>query len=342
VNGREARESGSRLKAQVALPFSENEIDGLRSSVGRINDGTGLGQMAVPYAIECVGALWTGSPLEKIANTGHVGVAGGAVQLMSDEDAGIMGKLGVVKQLALSVGVYGPARALHRAFSPSERRSYKEDRSLFSKFVKPGDLVFDVGASIGAKTEVFLSLGARVIAFEPQAQCCREISARVRGDKRLTIVNKAVGAREGIATLYLSSAAPLASLLSNRDYGYGNARRIGTTTVPVTTLDVAIEQFGIPAFCKVDVEGFEVEVLNGLSHKISHLCLEYHDKVEDIRTIKECMDILAERQNYVVNLTGQERATFLSPRWLTIEEFKDSFPGCAQGNFWGDVFIRPA
>ena len=110
-----------------------------------------------------------------------------------------MGTLAIAKRLSLSVGFYKQARGLRRIFSSSERSSFREHRSLLSQFVRPGDLVFDVGANIGRKTEVLLSLGARVVAFEPRPVCCREISAW--GNKRLIVVNKAVGANEGRAEL---------------------------------------------------------------------------------------------------------------------------------------------
>jgi len=70
------------------------------------------------------------------------------------------------------------------------------------------------------------------------------------------------------------------------------------------------------------------------------MTLEYHDDKRGIQTINECLTMLSKRANYLVNLIGQEDAVFLSSVWLTIQEFKDSFPGCAKGNPWGDVFIR--
>ncbi|HRD74433.1 MAG TPA: hypothetical protein PK264_00620 [Hyphomicrobiaceae bacterium] len=39
---------------------------------------------------------------------------------------------------------------------------------LYSRFVKPGDLAFDIGAHVGDRTASFLRLGARVVALEPQ------------------------------------------------------------------------------------------------------------------------------------------------------------------------------
>jgi FkbM family methyltransferase len=243
-------------------------------------------------------------------------------------------RLGVVKRLALSVGLYRPARALRQAFVPSERRQFREYRSLLSKFIKPGDLAFDVGANVGNKTEILLSLGATVVAFEPQPSCAREIAAR--GKNHLTVVNKAVGAAEGTARLHLAGSSALASLLPD----WHKSDDLGTIAVPVTTLDIAIGHFGCPSFCKIDVEGFEIEVLRGLSHVIPVMSLEYHDDQRGIQMINECLAMLSTRANYIVNLTGQEDGMLLSTSWLTIREFKESFPKCARGNLWGDVFIR--
>jgi hypothetical protein len=128
-------------------------------------------------------------------------------------------------------------------------------------------------------------------------------------------------------------------LLPNWDRGL---KKLGAIRVPVTTLDIAIEQFGVPAFCKIDVEGFEVEVLKGLSHAITNLSLEYHRGPQGIKNLNECLDILVKGTEYKLNLTGLEGTTFLSPRWLTVREFKDSFPECAKGNVYGEVFLHPA
>jgi FkbM family methyltransferase len=253
----------------------------------------------------------------------------------------MMGKFPIAKQLSLSLGLYKQARVLRRALSSSERRNFRQHRSLLSQFVNAGALVFDVGANVGNKTEILLSLGARVVAFEPQPNCCREIS--VRGNKRLTVVNKAVGAVEGTADLYLNSTSAVASLVPNwRDESDG----LGKLTVRTTTLDNAIAEFGVPEFCKIDVEGFEPEVMRGLSYPISAVTLEYHNRDnKDIHAMNECIDVMVDRfgkRKYMINLTGQEEALLLLSRWVPIEEFKNLFPSCARGNLWGDLFIRLA
>ena len=79
-----------------------------------------------------------------------------------------MGILTAAKQITISTGLYRPARALRRAFNPSGRRLFREQQLLLRQFVKAGDLAFDVGANVGSRTQLLLSLGASVVAFEPQ------------------------------------------------------------------------------------------------------------------------------------------------------------------------------
>jgi FkbM family methyltransferase len=246
--------------------------------------------------------------------------------------------VGRAKQLAISTGFYKPARTLYRTLRPrraiSERRLFEAHRLLLGQFVKAGDLAFDVGANIGIRTEILLSLGARVVAFEPQPICAREIAAR--GSERLTVVQKAIGEIEGAALFHLKAEAHFARLLP--DWGGGDD--VGVMSVAVTTLDKAIAQFGLPAFCKIDVEGFESEVLRGLSHRIPAMSLEYHCDEHGIERAKTCLSLLSKLGNYSVNLTGYDEAILLSSNWLSVPEFITSFPDCAKGRGWGDLFVR--
>ncbi len=226
-------------------------------------------------------------------------------------------------------------RVLYRILNRSNGRQFNAHRLLLSQFVKAGDLAFDVGANIGNRTEILLSLGAAVVAFEPQPICAREVGAR---GKRLTVVQSAVGETEGTAQLHLRADHVLASLVP----GWQAGSDMGTLTVPVTTLDKAIEQFGVPAYCKIDVEGFEPQVLRGLSHRIRAISLEYHCDESGIEHVRECLDLLSKLGDYHLNLVGGEDARLLSSEWLTLPEFKKSFPDCAKGNFWGDLFAVTA
>jgi FkbM family methyltransferase len=244
--------------------------------------------------------------------------------------------LASLKQASISAGLYKPARALHRMLRPTERRAFRDHRKLLSQFIGPGDLAFDVGANIGVRTEIMLSLGARVVAFEPQPICAREVIAR--GNMHLTVVEKAVGASEGTATLHLKRANVQASIMPEWQGGPS----IGSLIVPVTTLNHEINKFGIPEFCKIDVEGFEPEVMAGLSTPIPKLSFEYHCDENGVSKLKAIFTHLARLGRYEANLIGQEDNSWLLSRWLPNDYFVAAFPACAAPNFWGDVFVRLA
>jgi FkbM family methyltransferase len=145
---------------------------------------------------------------------------------------------------------------------------------LYKHFTRPGDLVFDIGANCGEVVNVLLGLGCRVVAVEPQPEVARLIDARAE------VVVAAVGATEGTAAFYAVPSNPYLSTLRPdiRDtVAATNASWAAETReVKVTTLDALIGRFGVPVFCKVDVEGFEVEVLRGLSTPLRAMSLEVH------------------------------------------------------------------
>jgi hypothetical protein len=58
----------------------------------------------------------------------------------------------------------------------------------------------------------------------------------------------------------------------------------------MTTLDKLIEQFGIPSFIKIDVEGFEYEVIKGLSKPVKALSLEFTPEI--IESTYKCINYL--------------------------------------------------
>jgi FkbM family methyltransferase len=243
--------------------------------------------------------------------------------------------LALVKQLSISLGLYRPARALHNlVFRDPDRRDHL---AILSEFIKPGDLAFDVGANIGDRTDLMLSLGAKVVAFEPQPILAREVRARASA-KRLTVVEAALGPQIGRADLFLTWLTRTASL--NADWDANSTGEHGKINVPVTTLDVEIRKYGLPVFCKMDIEGFEAEVLKGLSFPIRALSIEFHCDERGVAKMAQCVDMITQLATYEFNLVGTEEGKWLSPHWMSKAEFLSSFPACAHPHFYGDIFAR--
>jgi len=155
-------------------------------------------------------------------------------------------------------------------------------RQLYDQLVRPGDLVFDVGAHIGNRTRALASLGCRVVAVEPQPDFARALRILFRHSQLVEVVEAAVTDTPGRASLSISERCPTVTTVAtawrdrrSRETGFRNVAWRAPIEVETTTLDALIERFGLPAFLKVDVEGSEPEVFAGLSRSVQALSFEY-------------------------------------------------------------------
>jgi FkbM family methyltransferase len=221
-------------------------------------------------------------------------------------------------------------------------------QKLYRPWVGPGRLVFDIGAHLGDRTRTFASLGARVIAFEPQPHL-RAWLEKLEGHKpQVEIRPDAVGPELGTATLAISARNPTLSTLAHqwreqlasRHQGFAQVAWDESIEVPVVTLDHLIEQYGIPQFCKIDVEGFEPQVLAGLSHPIPALSFEFiqghHDQV------MECLSHLNRiaPNPYRFNVVIGEQRVFHFPQWVHQQTLVDWLAGSGQSISSGDIYAE--
>ncbi len=244
-----------------------------------------------------------------------------------------------IKQLSIAAGLYRPARRFSRIIRPHEQREFRADVELYRSLLPPGALCFDVGANLGDKSEALLRSGARVVAFEPNPLVIPELRARCGADKDWNLVEAALGSGPRIAILHAQQIHSQSSLAQ----GWEDGKVIARIPVPVVTLDAAIECFGLPDYCKIDVEGWELEVLNGLTQPIHLISFEFHLDDKGIQTARSCLERLAKFGPSRLNITPAESSTFHFKEWVPLEEFLERFPEnvipSLPGNPYGDMFV---
>ena len=222
-------------------------------------------------------------------------------------------------------------------YKRAERRRIDELSALYRPFIDRGDLVFDVGAHHGLRTDGFLALGARVVAVEPQRSALDVLEKRFGRNRRVEIVPKAAGAEEGEAELNIAADASTISSIEpdwNRQR-FPDQQWDRTETVPVTTLDRLIDEFDLPAFIKLDVEGYEPQVLEGLSRPVPALCFEWIPQATD--RLERCIRRLQD-----LGLTAFAHSFYESyvfeDGWVTGQELRRALSDLDDPEIWGDVY----
>jgi len=216
---------------------------------------------------------------------------------------------------------------------------------FYGRFVKPGDLCFDIGAHLGNRTDAWVALGANVIAVEPQPHCVDFMKDKFRNVSAVTIVPNAVADRRGELTLHISQATPTISTVSdaawrnviNNDAWY-DVKWEEQLSIEAITLDDLIAQYGVPVFCKIDVENYEAQVLSGLSQPIPALSFEYYPPAMD--NALECLEVLEKLATYEYNYSFGESQRLQSSDWLSAEEILTILRGFSLHKHYGDVYAR--
>ena len=182
-----------------------------------------------------------------------------------------------------------------RGIERSLRIYYDEERdtaamdALYARFVQAGDLVFDVGSHVGDRIAAFRRLGCRVVACEPNPSLAPTLRRLYGDDDRVTLEPVAIGAAAGEIGMRINTDNPTVSTAS-ADFvhasrgasGWEGQRWDKSIKVPVTTLDTLIARHGVPAFIKIDVEGFEAEALAGLTRPVAALSFEFTTIQRDV------------------------------------------------------------
>ena len=218
-------------------------------------------------------------------------------------------------------------------------------RRLYRHFVAPGDLVFDIGAHAGNHVRALTALGCRVVAVEPQPNFARVLRLLFGRSPRVVIREVGVSDTPGTATLSISDRTPTVTSLASdwrdargHDADFADVAWNRRVDIAVTTIDALVEEFGAPAFVKLDIEGSEPRALAGMSRPVPALAFEYLPRALD--QVEACVQTLAGLGRYRYNYSAGETYRFASPTWLDGSTLLTSLAGAEAQRRSGDVYAR--
>lgn len=204
--------------------------------------------------------------------------------------------------------------------------------------IHANDLVFDIGASVGDKTAVYLRQGARVVAFEPEPDSFAKLKARYGHNTKVILQPVALAAQVGTVQLAICTRARTISTCAAH-WQTGRFRKhhwTRTIDVPATNLDTAIGLYGKPQFIKIDVEGYELEVLYGLCETVPYLSFEFAGEFPDSTAM--CLLRLQEVGYRSFNVCLGQDPEFAGP-WTDATSLLEQI-ALGGPSAWGDIYAR--
>lgn len=219
----------------------------------------------------------------------------------------------------------------------------RQARQFYAQFLRPGDLALDIGANVGERSAAMLATGARVVAVEPQQALVAGLNARFRGNRNFTAIHAGIGAEPGRMRLQActetSECATFSTEFVETFSGHSNLHFQPGEEVEILTLAQVTERFGRAAFCKVDTEGYELEVMRGMSEAPKVLAFEFNRPL-----IHQTMDCLKELERFgecACNYLEYNRMRLMLRDWVPLSEFRNGFASMVPPALpTGEVLVR--
>ncbi len=184
-----------------------------------------------------------------------------------------------------------------------------------------------------------------MVAIEPQPDFMRILRLLFGRDDKVVLKQCGVASQSGSGTLWISRKTPTVSSCTGDWVDDARAAKSFTgvswdqeQTIDLCTLDDLIAEYGVPDFCKIDIEGGEEEALLGLSQAVPALSFECVAAMRE--RAQRCVAVLDALGDYEYRYSKLETMRWSSERWLTSEEICEFLGDLPRGAPAGDVYAR--
>lgn len=214
-------------------------------------------------------------------------------------------------------------------------------RFLYQEKMK---LIFDIGANKGDTVNFYRNYAEKVICFEPNPNLITILEHRFETEN-VIVDSRGLSNQVGAKKFMISNADTISTFSEKwiNSSRFSNEYQWDTSIdVQTTTLDSIIEEYGTPNFVKIDVEGFEYEVLIGLTKLLEHTIFSFEWAEEQFSDIEKSISHL---QNVGYNNFGftyedqpslGDNIDFSS--WEDVKNNLEIIPG--RKNKWGMIYFK--
>lgn len=199
----------------------------------------------------------------------------------------------------------------NRAAYDRIQREYSFYKNWLKADGRGDELIFDVGANCGTKSALFSRLCKKVVAFEPSDKMNNLLKLRFK-NTNVDVIKCALGKQSTTATFYELEGFEALNSLSKKHIETTVVKKLGSVDsrispkeIPVKTLEEFIKFYKEPLYVKIDVEGYEYEVIQGLKTPVKYLSFEVNlpeFMEEAVKVVQYLAEISSNR--YVFNFTN--------------------------------------
>lgn len=221
---------------------------------------------------------------------------------------------------------------------PLKKRKLKK---FYQQFINPGDLCFDIGSNIGERMEIFLRLGAKVISIEPQIKCIQFQQQKFKGQNNVQWLQIGISNHPGFQDLMICNVNECSSFSNEFITAYHNDSDLTWDekfSVQVNTLDEIIKIYGVPQYCKVDVEGYEANVFESLATPIPFIEFEFNRPLVHIAV--RSIERLAQIGNSEFNYIEFEDMELKQTEWINYKDMINILNHLPERILTGEILAR--
>jgi len=209
-------------------------------------------------------------------------------------------------------------------------------------FFAPGDKYFDIGAHKGDKAIPFINNNVECILIEPQPFCVDHLKKTFLNNPLVQILAIGLGESRNVLEMSINTNEPVLSTFNEewKTGRFANSLWDSKIEVPIMTIDNLIEKYGHPRYIKIDVEGFEFQVLKGLTKKTGLISFEFTS--EFYKNASKCITYLNSFGYNKFNFSQGDNTNFFLENWMDASSFNLMMADlCLKNNgLWGDIYAN--